>query len=294
MNFNIKGKAIGLDLGGTNLHLGIFESEEMKDHWVIPFEHSDNLDTEVKNIASAIKEYLPKSKSYPFGMACAGFFNYKKKVITHGVNFPVVEDPRFFPKLAKALGYSKWDALNDADAAAIGASFLLRDSAFHITLGTGVGTGVVAHGTLQFLDNGYDIEYGHLELARVPKGRPCNCGSSFCIESYWGKVGLIETAHKKFPKLKEMKEAPDNLLEDEIFLEHKEVLRRLIRIVQVGFGTSYVSFSGGNSRFLTKKVQKEILETGIDSCPKPKIKVFTQHEKRMMGSLGAALYTLRG
>src|SRR5690606_31894207 len=85
---------------------------------------------------------------------------------------------------------------NDANAAAIGELVYgvakEKTDFIMITLGTGVGSGIVANGKLIYGYNGLAGELGHVIAVR--DGRPCGCGRNGCLETYTSATGLITTA----------------------------------------------------------------------------------------------------
>jgi glucokinase len=84
---------------------------------------------------------------------------------------------------------------NDANAAALGELFFgaargMKDFIV-ITLGTGVGSGIVSNGALLYGANGFAGELGHTVVD--PKGRPCGCGKQGCLETYASATGICRT-----------------------------------------------------------------------------------------------------
>lgn len=87
---------------------------------------------------------------------------------------------------------------NDANAAAIGEMIYgrardLKDFVT-ITLGTGLGSGVVVNGQLVYGHDGFAGEYGHIRV--MPEGRTCGCGRKGCLETYVSATGVVRSIHE--------------------------------------------------------------------------------------------------
>ena len=99
---------------------------------------------------------------------------------------------------SKALGIPV-ALTNDANAAAIGemAYGVARGmkNFIVITLGTGVGSGIVVNGQLVYGSDGFAGELGHV-VVRTPNGRPCGCGRTGCLEAYCSATGVARTARE--------------------------------------------------------------------------------------------------
>src|ERR1035437_2233034 len=110
---------------------------------------------------------------------------------------------------------------NDAKAAAIGEMIFGgakgMKNFIEITIGTGLGSGIVANGELIYGHDGLAGELGHTIAIR--NGRPCGCGRNGCLESYVSKRGIIQTYNELF---KEENSIPD----DDITPKHIEELAR--------------------------------------------------------------------
>ncbi|MBR6036634.1 MAG: ROK family protein [Bacteroidaceae bacterium] len=89
---------------------------------------------------------------------------------------------------------------NDANAAAMGemaygAARHMKDFIV-ITLGTGVGSGIVTGGQLLYGHDGFAGELGHVIMVRGQEGRPCGCGRTGCLETYCSATGVARTARE--------------------------------------------------------------------------------------------------
>lgn len=210
VNMNNKTKyAIGVDLGGTSIKLGIVASTgNIIKKISIRTEAEKGPKKVIGNIISGINELTQKSKYKVsgIGIGCPG-------VVTPGKG--IVEDPPNLPGWKKVnikkIISQEFNKLvlvdNDANAAAIGeltfGSGKNYKSFIMITLGTGVGGGIVIDKKIYHGDFGAAGEIGHISIDY--NGPKCNCGSYGCIEAYAGNLYLrerVRTELKKHPDSK--------------------------------------------------------------------------------------------
>ncbi len=201
--------AIGVDLGGTSIKLGIVTNTgRLIKKISIRTEAEKGPQKVIENIISGINELIEKSKYKisGIGIGCPG-------VVTPGKG--IVEDPPNLPRWKKVnIGKIIFQEFrkpvivdNDANAAAIGeltfGSGKNYKSFIMITLGTGVGGGIVINKKIYHGDFGAAGEIGHISIDL--NGPKCNCGSYGCIEAYAGNLYLrerVRTELRKYPKSK--------------------------------------------------------------------------------------------
>ena len=194
---------IGVDLGGTNTVFGIVSSsgEVIAEASIKTQAYPD-----VKDFVCAGTECLQKLicqvggidriKSMGIGAPNA---NYYTGCIEQAPNLPwhgVVPLAQMF---SDALGIPV-RMTNDANAAAIGemtygAARGMRDFIV-ITLGTGVGSGIVVNGSLLYGHDGFAGELGHVIMDRSDNARLCGCGRKGCLEAYCSATGVARTARQ--------------------------------------------------------------------------------------------------
>lgn len=192
---------IGLDLGGTNAVFGLVdENNEIKATTSIKTQDYDYAWEFVADAVNAIDEMsivgggLDNVRAMGIGAPCG---NYITGNIEHAANIkwakgivPIVK------MLSDSLGIPV-AITNDAKAAALGemrfgAAKGMKDF-IEITLGTGVGSGIVANGQIIYGSDGFAGELGH-SIIDFGNGRPCGCGRSGCIDMYCSTRGVIITA----------------------------------------------------------------------------------------------------
>lgn len=203
-NIELKPYVIGLDLGGTNSVFGIVDSRgEIKATTVIKTQAYDNVEDYVAASVEAIHVIvdqvggIDKIKAMGIG---APNGNYYTGTIEFAPNLKwghsgVVPLADLF---SKALGIPV-ALTNDANAAAIGEmtygvargmkNFIM------LTLGTGVGSGVVVNGQVVYGCDGFAGELGHV-IVRRENGRSCGCGRAGCLEAYCSATGVARTARE--------------------------------------------------------------------------------------------------
>ena len=206
---DIKPYVIGLDLGGTNSVFGIVDSRgEIKATTAIKTQAYDKVEDYVDASVEAMQVILDqvggleKVKAMGIGAPNGNFYN---GTIEFAPNLKwghdgVVPLARMF---SDKLGGLPVALTNDANAAAIGEMIygVARGmkNFIVITLGTGVGSGIVVNGQLVYGSDGFAGELGHV-VVRHEGGRPCGCGRCGCLETYCSATGVARTAREMLEK----------------------------------------------------------------------------------------------
>ncbi len=197
----MKSYVVGIDIGGTNTKLGIVDSRGTvlaKDS--IKTNKHQRIEDYIQDLHQAFLS-LVESQNLDGEIVGVGVgapnANYFKGTIEGAVNLPwkgVVP----FVKLMEEVFHIPVRITNDANAAAIGEMTYgvargVKDFIM-ITLGTGVGSGIVANGQLVYGSDGNAGELGHVIVR--PNGRLCGCGRSGCLETYTSATGVARTARE--------------------------------------------------------------------------------------------------
>lgn len=195
--------AVGVDLGGTNIKVGIVsQSGKIVSRTAIKTEAHLGPKAVIKNIKSGIKEILRtnKKKISGIGIGAPGIVSLKKGIVKNPPNLPGWDEVPLGSLISKEFGF-KTNVENDANAAAIGELIFgagkKYDSFVMVTLGTGVGGGIVYNGKIFRGEIGGAGEIGHICIN--PDGPRCNCGSTGCIEAYAGNHYIKEAVKKDLP-----------------------------------------------------------------------------------------------
>ena len=206
----MKPYVIGLDLGGTNSVFGIVDSRgEIKATTAIKTGGFESAEAYVDACINALQPIIEQVggietiKAMGIGAPNA---NYYKGTIEFAPNLPwahngIVPLAQMF---SDRLGGIPVAMTNDANAAALGEmvygvargmkNFIV------ITLGTGVGSGIVVNGQLLYGSDGFAGELGHVTMVRGEEGRLCGCGRKGCLEAYCSATGVARTARELLAK----------------------------------------------------------------------------------------------
>ncbi len=192
---------IGIDMGGTNTVFGIVDARgNVISKGAIKTDNPDindyvlNLKTELTKLIDAAGG-IEKIKG--IGAGCPNG-NYYTGNIEFAPNLPWKGVVPFATLLSEAFGIPA-AITNDANAAAVGEmtygvargmkNFIM------ITLGTGVGSGIVIDGKIVYGHDGFAGELGHVRVVRN-NGRLCGCGREGCLETYSSATGVARTARE--------------------------------------------------------------------------------------------------
>ena len=196
---NCKPYVLGVDMGGTNTVVGVVDtlgkvvnSAALKTRDYIEFE--DFTDALVKACRRLMSEVGGNNLIAGIGIGAPNA-NFYSGNIENAANLPWKGVLPLGEMLNKALDLPV-AVTNDANAAAIGemtygAARGMRDFIM-ITLGTGVGSGIVVNGQLVYGSDGFAGELGH--TCAIRDGRQCGCGKKGCLETYCSATGMARTA----------------------------------------------------------------------------------------------------
>lgn len=205
----MKKYGFGVDVGGTTIKMGFFEtSGKLIDKWEIKTDTSNGGENILSDIAKAIdnklaQEGISKNDVQGVGVGVPGPVN-SKGIVLKCVNlgwgvFNVEEE------LASLTGL-KVKAGNDANVAALGEMWQGAgkgsEDMVMVTLGTGVGGGIIVDGKVIAGANGAGGEIGHITVNN-DEIEACNCGQYGCLEQYTSATGIVRMAKRKLAKTDE-------------------------------------------------------------------------------------------
>ncbi len=193
-------KAIGIDVGGTNLRVGVFEDHRLlqetrfqADFSEICRTHSPTqawekiIDTTANGIRNVLSQF---SEIQHIGIGFPGFIDPKTQTVAQSPNFPGLKNVNLAHDLSSIL-QKKVIVENDALAAAYG-EYCLADKPtaglIYLGLGTGLGGGFIYAGAPFAGHHGVAMEVGHIIVE--PNGRLCGCGNAGCVEQYASASGV--------------------------------------------------------------------------------------------------------
>ena len=193
----------GVDIGGTTVKMGLFQEDgTVLDKWEIVTRKEDHGAAILPDVAKAIEEKLAER-----GIE-------KEKVVGIGVGVPApVTDDGIVKQTAnlnweyknvkaelEELTGIKTKVENDANVAALGEMWKGggkgNKNMVMVTLGTGVGGGIIVNGKILTGTNGAGGEIGHIVINPEEKKR-CGCGKTGCLEQYASATGIVRLARKK-------------------------------------------------------------------------------------------------
>lgn len=264
---------IGADIGGTTVKLAfIKESGSIVEKWEIPTNTERQGESIPSDISQSIHEKLKEMNIHKeavmgIGAGAPGFVDTTTGFIHEAVNIGW-ENFNFGPLLKELTGLPVW-VDNDANLAALGENWLGAGKGctelIAVTLGTGVGGGIIANGNVLNGANGTAAELGHVTV--VPEGgAPCNCGKTGCLETVSSATGIVRKAKemaKSYPEstlqtfinndgltAKDVFEAADRGDEAavKVILEVTDVLGMAIANMAIAINPEKIVIGGGVSK----------------------------------------------
>ena len=185
---------IGVDVGGTKIAAGVVDPEGKLLEKVRVETPATTAQAVERGIVAAVRQLMERHQVASVGLAVAGFVDEHRSTLRFAPNLPMVERP-----LRTIVGEQVGLPVvveNDANAAAWGEYRFGGGRGNHdvvlITVGTGLGGGVVLKGQLLRGAFGTAGEFGHVRM--VPGGLPCGCGNHGCWEQYTSGSALIREA----------------------------------------------------------------------------------------------------
>lgn len=287
----MKKYGFGVDVGGTTVKIGFFETDgKLIDKWEIKTNTNDNGSEILPDIAKAIdnklaQEGISKNDIEGVGIGVPGPVR-SDGVVNICVNLGwgvlnVAEELGSLTGLRVKVG-------NDANVAALGEMWQGgakgSKDVIMVTLGTGVGGGIIVDGQVVAGFNGAGGEIGHITVNNE-EIEPCNCGQYGCLEQYASATGIVRMAKRKLAKTSDATRLRDypELTAKDIFDEAKagdEVAIRLVDELGNILGSALsnmacvvnpeiIVIGGGVSKagqILIDTIQKHYVETSFHAC----------------------------
>ena len=195
---------VGIDVGGQTSKLGVVDARgTVLAQTVIRTDTYSTVAPFIAELAEAVKKVIKEAgaegKVRGVGVGAPNG-NYYTGAIESAPNLPWAHDKVEFSKLlSDALGGLPVALTNDANAAAVGemtyGAARGMKNFIMITLGTGVGSGIVINGEVVYGHDGFAGELGHTSAVRN-NGRACGCGKTGCLEAYASATGVARTARE--------------------------------------------------------------------------------------------------
>ena len=194
----------GIDMGGTTVKMGLFDEKgDMLEKWEIVTRKENNGENILPDIVKSIKEKNSEKSIETDDILGIGM----------GVPGPITEDGRVLKcanlgwgifsvadEMSKLTGVKKVKVGNDANVAALGEQWRGGGRGFDnivmVTLGTGVGGGIIMNGKILTGENGAAGEIGHITV-NPKETLTCGCGCKGCLEQYSSATGVIRLAKER-------------------------------------------------------------------------------------------------
>lgn len=192
----------GIDIGGTTVKMGLFQEDGiLKEKWEIKTRTEENGKYILGDIADSVKDNMKQNEISTENLSGIGVgvpgavLNFSKVNECVNLGWGSVD---VAAQLSDAIG-CRVRATNDANAAALGEIWMGAasdcKSAVMITLGTGVGGGIIVDGKIIDGSHGYGGEIGHMTVD-PEDDRVCNCGKTGCLELYASATGIVYETKK--------------------------------------------------------------------------------------------------
>jgi len=251
--------AVGVDLGGTNLRIaavdeqgGLIEKVTLGTKTVLGRDHVLN------EMCEAIRHLSDKYKStgdlLGVGIGVPGIIDLNTGMVRDSPNLPGWSEYPVRSEIEKRLG-APVILENDANVAAFGEKWLgagrhVGDMAM-LTLGTGVGGGLILHGKIWHGMTGMAGEFGHMTVD--PEGQQCGCGNRGCLEQYASATAIVRMAREviatgEAPGLAKAANSDPEFSAREIYnlaIQGDEQARRIFRQVGRALGISLATMING-------------------------------------------------
>jgi glucokinase len=194
--------SVGVDLGGTNLRIAAVSSEgQLLEKVTLGTKVALGRDHVINEMCEAIlrlsAKYKESARFLGAGIGVPGIIDMQTGMLRKSANLPGWEDYPVRAEIERRLG-ARVILENDARVAALGEQWLgaargVLNMAV-VTLGTGIGGGIVLNGKIWHGMNGMAGEFGHVTIE--PQGHPCGCGNRGCSEQYASASAIMRMARE--------------------------------------------------------------------------------------------------
>jgi glucokinase len=192
--------SIGVDLGGTNLRIAaVTQQGDLLEKVTLGTRVGLGKDHVIREMCNAIQALAAKYSNpgalQGIGVGVPGIIDIKTGMLRESPNLPGWAESPVRAEIEQRLG-TRVILENDANVAALGEKWLGAakdvDDVIMLTLGTGVGGGIVLEGRIWHGMTGMAGEFGHMTVE--PEGPPCGCGNRGCVEQYASATAVVRMA----------------------------------------------------------------------------------------------------
>ncbi len=304
---------LGADMGGTLIKIAIVDDKaNVIEEAVVNTDINASPKSVIENIVEVFKKFKNYNKVKTIGIGIAGDIDFKQGIVRLSPNLPKWNKVQLKRDIEKLTG-KKVFVDNDANTAAIGAYWLdikaKADNMVCVTLGTGVGGGIIINKKLFRGNSGTAGEIGHITVE--PDGRKCNCGNYGCAETYIGvrhivkeTIDLLKTKKSKYivklanndieqitPKLLSQAAEKGDVVAKKVWNNAGEKLGILLSDIIDFFNPDCIVLCGGISnagdliiRPAKEQIKKRAFKTAAKAC-----KIVVSKYTSKLGVVGAAM-----
>jgi len=251
--------AVGVDMGGTNLRIAAIEEQgRLIEKVTLGTKTIQGRDLVLNEMCEAVRHLSAKYKSsgelLGVGIGVPGIIDLPSGTVRDSPNLPGWSEYPVRNEIEKRLG-APVILENDANVAAFGEKWLgagrqVGDMAM-LTLGTGVGGGLILHGKIWHGMTGMAGEFGHMTVD--PEGQQCGCGNRGCLEQYASATAIVRMAREVIaagdaPELAKAANSDPAFSAREIYnlaIQGDEQARRIFRHVGRALGISLATMING-------------------------------------------------
>ncbi len=203
----MKKYAFGVDIGGTTVKIGLFDKDGcVLDKWEIPTVKDNGGDSILPDVADSIKTKMQEKgidadDIEGIGVGAPGAIDDEGTLVTGAVN--IGWESFNIPKVLNGYLDLPVKAANDANVAAFGEMWQGGGKGYSnlvvVTLGTGVGGGIIINGNILTGANGAGGEIGHIHI-EDNEAESCGCKNKGCVEQYASATGIVRLAKRRLEK----------------------------------------------------------------------------------------------
>ena len=307
---------VGIDVGGQTTKIGVVDARgQVLAQTVIRSDNYEDANPYLDEVAAAIRKVVSdadvEGQIRGIGIGAPNGNYYTGMVeMAHNVTWAKSKAVPVAEMLSERLDGIPVALTNDANAAAVGemtyGAARGMKNFIMITLGTGVGSGIVINGEVVYGHDGFAGELGHVRIVRN-NGRLCGCGRTGCLEAYCSAIGVARTAREWLEMTDEpsLLRGTDNISSKDVYdaaKEGDELALRVFRYTGHMLGNAFADFIafsapeaivlfGGLARskeFLTEPIL-EAMNGNVLSIWKDKVKlVYSSLKESDAAILGAS------
>lgn len=187
---------LGIDLGGTTIKFGIVDDlGQIKEQWQISTNTEDNGSHILPDLLDSLKNHLSTQEISGIGMGTPGSVDLEKGTVNQAFNLNWTSEQPLKEKIERSFNIPFF-VDNDANVAALGERWVgageNQDEVVFVTIGTGIGGGIINNGKLVHGIAGSGGEIGHIVVK--PDGYDCSCGNRGCLETIASATGIARVA----------------------------------------------------------------------------------------------------